>query len=358
MSLLFRMIFCTACRGTHPRLALDALRHLRGPEAEQWTDLLLHHHRAYLAGSVAPDQQFKDFQNHVLHVGEGNWGGAIGAACRWYGQLVDGLRRQAWGEAAYAAGALSHYFSDPAMPLHTAQSEEEAAVHRAVEWSVAASYGELQHILDLDLGGYPRVEASKGGDWLAHLIVQHAELAHEHYQAILDHYNLAAAVKDPRLGMDQECKDRLALCLGVAVVGLARVLERAFAESAAQPPPVELTLQGFLALVAAPGRWLVGQLHELHQRLIVEAIHDERERTGKVLQNLPEDDRAVRQLHAQEVLKISLAELDAKPAESTGSLHGQGKPARSNPNRLICSPVIDNRSGSAGIIIRRKRSAA
>ncbi len=356
MSLLFQVVFATACRGTHERLALDALRHLRGPDSERWTDLVLHYHGAYRAGAVAPDRQFKDFQNHVLHVGEENWGGAIAAARRWYGQTVDALRRQSWSEAVYAAGVLSHYFSDPAMPLHTAQSEGEAAVHRAVEWSVARAYGELQHILDFDLGGYPRIEAPRSAEWLTQLMLQHAELAREHYQSILDHYDLAAAVKDPQAGMDQECKDRLALCLGCAIVGLARVLERAFAESAAEPPPVEITLQGFFAALAIPGRWLVGGLYDMHERLVVEAIYDEVQRTGKVLQNLPEDDRTVRQMHAEEVLKVRLVELDARPASPTGTLHGQGKPARSNPNRLITAPVIDNRSGSAGIFRRRKRA--
>ena len=362
LSLLFQIVFTSACRGTHQRLALDALRHLRGADAERWIDLFLHHHRAYRAGAVAPDQQFKDFQNHVVFVREGNWGGAIGAARRWYGQTVDALRRQSWSEAVFAAGVLSHYFSDPAMPLHTAQSEGDATVHRAVEWSVSQSYGELQHILELDQGGYPRTEAPRSADWLARLIQRQAEQAHEHYQAVLDHFDLSAAVKDPRAGMDQECKDRLALCLGSAVVGFARVLERAIAEAAIEPPPVEITLQGFFATLAAPARWLVGGLYESHERLVVEAIYDEVTRTGKVLQNLPEDERTVRQLHAEEVLKIPLAELDPRTAEPTGTRHGQGQPARANPNRLITAPVIDDRS-SSGILRRRgtapaRRSAA
>jgi hypothetical protein len=74
-----------------------------------------------------------------------------------------------------------------------------------------------------------------------------------------------------------------------------------------------------------------------------------------VLQNLPEDDRAIRQLHAEEVLKISLAELDAQAAAPTGTRYGQGKPARSNPSRLITSPVIDNRTGSSSILRRPVR---
>src|SRR5262245_59529730 len=69
MALLFRVIFSTACSSTHHKLALDALRHLRGPETEAWTNLFLKHYETYLEGSKAPDNTFKDFKNHVLHVG-------------------------------------------------------------------------------------------------------------------------------------------------------------------------------------------------------------------------------------------------------------------------------------------------
>ena len=84
MSLLLSVVFRSVCRTTHHRLAVDALRHLRVPEAEKWSDLFLHHHAEYLAGSEAPDERFKDFRNHVLHVAENGWGGAPQEARRWY----------------------------------------------------------------------------------------------------------------------------------------------------------------------------------------------------------------------------------------------------------------------------------
>jgi hypothetical protein len=358
LSLLFHVVFSTACRGTHPRLALDALRHLRLPEAEAWSDLVLNYHAEIRAGSLAPDVQFKDFTNHVLHVGGGvaggkPWGGAIAAARRWYATTVDALRRQAWSEAVYAAGVLSHYVSDPFLPLNTGQCERAAIVHRALEWCIFRSYGELQHILDWDQGGYPRVETSRAGDWLARLIEQGAELAAENRQPVIDHFDLAAAVKDPSAGMDQECKDRIARCLGAAAVSVARVLERAFAESVAEPPPVEITIQGFLSALLTPGRWIAAQMDELSERLAVEAIRDEVERTGKVVLNLTENQRTVRQAYADEVLKCPLAELDAQPAEPAGRLYGQGAAPRPNPNRLITSPVIDNRTSRSSLLLRR-----
>jgi len=68
-----------------------------------------------------PDERFKDFRNHVLHVAENGWGGAPQEARRWYSRLSDALHRREWPEAVFAAGVLSHYFSDPFMPLHTAR---------------------------------------------------------------------------------------------------------------------------------------------------------------------------------------------------------------------------------------------
>ncbi len=358
MSLLFQLVFTSKCRNTHHRLAMDALRHLRGADAEQWTDLLLHFHGVYLAGSKAPDDQFKDFTNHVLHVGDQEWGGAIGAARRWYATTVDALRRESWSDAAYAAGVLSHYFSDPFMPLHTGQSSAEPAVHRALEWSIAKSYGQLQHILQYDQGGYPHVIVPRREDWLAHMIRQGSREANAHYQALIEHYNVAAGARDPLAGMDQECKDRVARCLGSAVVGLARVLERAFAEAAVEPPRVENTLAGFFAALTTPIRWVTNQMHDLHERLLVEAIYDEYQRTGKVQENLPEDERVVRQWYAEEVLKVPLAQLDAEETLVPGQKHGTGVAERPVIDRLIAAPVLEGGGINAQVPMYRRRRPA
>src|SRR5438094_151789 len=154
MSLLLSLVFRSVCHSTHHRLAVDALRHVRGPDAERWSDLFLHHYGEYLAGSDAPDERFKDFRNHVLHVAEDNWGGAPQEARRWYGRLVDAARRREWAEVVFAGGVLSHYFSDPFLPLHTARSEESTKIQRALQGSIDQTYGRLQQIIERDLGGY------------------------------------------------------------------------------------------------------------------------------------------------------------------------------------------------------------
>jgi len=360
MSLLLSVVFRSVCRTTHHRIAVDALRHLRIADTERWCDLLLRHFGEYLSGSEAPDMRFKDFRNHVLHVAENSWGGAPQETRRWYGRLVDALRRREWAEAAFAAGALSHYFSDPFMPLHTARSEEDTKVHRAIEWSIGQSYGRLQQIIERDQGGYPQLETPLGNrhsvqpepdagperlpsaadEWLERMVLTGAELAHEHYGAVLQHYDLERGVRDPLVGMDQECQDRIAHCLAHAVVGLARVLERAFTEAEVEPPIVETTLQGFVVALGAPVRAIANHIQALSERMAIEALLDEAQRTGKVVKNLPEDDREIRRLHAEEVLRLSLHQLDQQPAGLTGTLYGSDEIERFHPNRLVTSSVL------------------
>ena len=73
----------------------------------------------YLEGSKDPDNKFKDFKNHVLHVRDNYWGGAPEKVQNWYQHLVSALTAQNWSEAVYAAGVLSHYYTDPIHPFHT-----------------------------------------------------------------------------------------------------------------------------------------------------------------------------------------------------------------------------------------------
>jgi hypothetical protein len=198
----------------------------------------------------------------------------------------------------------------------------------------------LQRIIEFDLGGYPAIETTRHDDWLERMILTGAELAHPHYEAVLDHYDLNRAIHDPTSGMDQECQNRIALCLGHAVAGFARVLERALAEAEVDPPPVETTLQGFLAALTVPLRALWNHCSDLNDRMAIEAIYDEVQRTGKVVKNLPEDDREIRRLHTEEIRKTQLYKLDQVPARLTGTLYGSCASERNFPNRLLTTPVL------------------
>lgn len=323
MSLLLNVIFASHARSTHHKLALDALRHLQCDEAAQWTDLILSQHAAYLEGAKAPDDDFKDFKNHVLHVKENFWGGAVSSTEHWYGQFIDHLRSSEWKEAAYAAGVLSHYYSDPQMPFHTGQTESEGAVHRAAEWSVTKSYEKLRTLLEQELGGYPGVHMSPADNWLEEMVKAGAVMANQYYDLLIDHYNLDVGVKDPPSGLDRVAQEAIARCLGHATIGFSRILERAFEESKVRAPEVTLTMKAVLATINVPIRTVVNRLADAKDRKIVEAIYQEVQETGKAVHSLPESEKLVRQFHAAEVRKISIMVLNAEPARKAGQKFGK-----------------------------------
>ncbi len=320
------------------------------PDAQSWMDVFLRYNASYLDGAKAPDTQFKDFKNHVLHVHDGYWGGAIAAAEKWYAKALTAMKSHDWEDAVYSTGVLSHYFSDPLMPLHTGQSESEGPVHRAVEWSVCKSYGELQHILDEDQGGYPRWECPTGSDWLAQMVRRAADLANPHYDTVIDHYDLANGTRDPLLGLDQTLKDIFAKCLGYAVIGMSRIIERLIEESNTDPPWVDVTLQGVIAAVKMPFRAIAKNIEDVREREKLRQIFDEFERTGKVIETLSPDDAEVRKAYAEEVLHLPLSHLDAQPIRKPGERHGQGAAVRERSARSVTVPVIDNRKRNAAFV--------
>ena len=333
-STLFNVLFAWKCSSTHHKLALDALNQIRGDIAENWRNLCLKHVEIYLDGSKAPDNTFKDFKNHVLHVRDNYWGGAIDATQKWYGATVAALRDRKWQDAIYSAGVLSHYYTDPIQPFHTGQCEAEGIVHRAAEWSIACAYRELTDILEADLGGWPEVTVPMGDDWLAQMVRAGADLANPHYEVCIEHYDMKKGVKDPPTGLDQEMKDRIARLIGHAVVGYARIMERALAEANATPPAVNITLLGVMSQLTIPIFWVTKKLKDAKERAIVEATFKEFQATGKVIDSLTDDDFTIRQVHAEEVLKKPLEELDAEAPSPIGVAHGIGTPARPRPAKV------------------------
>ncbi len=338
MSLLYAVVFASRCRSNHHRLAVDALRHLQGPDAKRWRSLFLHYHAEYLAGAKAPDEVFKDFKNHVLHVREKEWGGAIESAEEWYRRTVRAMAAKDWAQAAYSAGVMSHYYVDPIQPFHTHQTEEENVIHRAVEWSFSKSYTTFQRILENDMGGYPKVDAPGGEKWLAEMVRAGAKLSNQYYETVIDHYDFAKGAKDPPAGLDQELKDTIAKLVGHAAVGLSRILDRAFAEAAVRPPKVDENLQTFFLTLGIPIQAVLKTMDNAASRREVEAQYEEFRRTGKVRVTLGEDDKAVREMHALEVLKTPLSNLDAKWPREIGAKAGEGAASRTTKTKAASIP--------------------
>lgn len=314
MSALFRIVYAAHANGTHHKLALDALNSLERPDAEAWRRVFLKHVEAYLEGSKAPDKTFKDFKNHVLHVSESYWGGAPEKVAEWYQTTVEALRAEKWEEAAYAAGVLSHYYTDPVMPFHTGQTEAENAIHRAAEWSINKSYNALRELGEARCAGLS-VPARSGDGWQKQMTCDGAEYAHRYYEKLIAHYNINRGAVTPEEGLDDIAKAVVSELLIYAAEGFSIVLDRAIAEAGVAAPDVSLTIATVVATLKIPAKWLEKKLSNAEDRIIVQAMYDELKATGRVEHTLPEDDRTIRDLHAKEVLAPKLAERSVRRTE-------------------------------------------
>jgi hypothetical protein len=337
MSLVYSTLFAAKASGTHHKLAMSGLTRLDRHDADDWRDLFLSEIDLYLKGAKAPDDEFKDFKNHVLHVGENDWGGAISACKQWYAKTVEAFGQKNWKDGVYNFGVLTHYLTDPVMPFHTGQSERETVIHRAAEWSVTKAYDELAAMLQKDLGGWPNVEVAESDDWLAKLVKAGAVKSHAHYDFLIDHYNFDVGVKSPAAGWDRESKEVIARLLGWASCAIGKTLERVIDDAGVFPPHVVLSVQTLIASLNVPMKFITGNITDAKDRAQVEAMYLEFKRTGKVLESMPADDRAIRKAHCEEVRKTPLAQLDAQKPGPIGAkwsgpavLHKQ-PPAKPTP---------------------------
>jgi len=292
MSFLLSVLRAAHCRSTHHYFAIDSTKYVDTAAGKRLVNVLLKHHERFLAGAKDPDDRFRDFQNHCVHVRTGYWGGAPRMALTWYERLRDYLAHGRYSDAAYAAGVMSHYFTDPLQPLHTAQTEREPLVHRAMEWSIRCSYDE---ILSLWIQDEYRVVFQLGGSeaWLAEAILKGARFANHSYDRLVESYNLEQGSKVPTEGLDANAKTSFASLFGLAITGLARIWERVAdeAEDASGKPiqQMSLTFDGLFAALQVPEKLIIKRIQNKHEREEVEKVFEEYQRTGRLVENMPDE---------------------------------------------------------------------
>ncbi|MEM9365468.1 MAG: DUF4332 domain-containing protein [Planctomycetota bacterium] len=296
MQTLLSILRATHCRSVHHHFAVDALPLVGTQPGKRLVQHLLQHNHRYLTGAKDPDTRFRDFQNHVVHVDDGYWGGAPRVAHQWYDRLQKYLSQNRFDDAAHAAGVLSHYFTDPLQPLHTAQSAVEAVLHRPIEWSVNRNYHNLFRAWRQDSERVLFRLSDRPG-WLGDAILQSARFANRHYETLLNHYDLAVGRSRPAEGFDKRGNEVLSDLIGLAITGWARVLERA-ARDAEQRlgnplPKASTSVAAVLATLRVPSRVWLRRIEDRRTRSKVAALVDEFHRTGKVVENLPSEVRVV-----------------------------------------------------------------
>ncbi len=367
MALVLSLLRAANARGTHHHLALDALDDLGAAPA--WRRLFYKHIAAYLDGAKAPDTAFKDFKNHVLHPRDGYWGGAPQQAETWYGELVAALSKKDWPAAAYAAGVLGHYCTDPCMPLHTHQTTAESNIHAALEWTVSTSYARLS-ALGASLDTVPRPAAGRGAGWLSELLRGAATEATTHYETLLAHYDFKRGVVAPEEGLDLVGQRATATMLFYARRLLAAVLDRAIADAAVEPDEVALAGDAFKAFVALPAARRRRNKDFASDRHLIEAMYDELMATGRVDKTLRDDERQIQALYRAEVLDKPQEQVALPPVPTTIDVAPQTSPVPSTSIESggvvtpaaahvpdVDDPNADPVEASDGAIARGKRLA-
>lgn len=290
MSLLLGVLNSAHCRSTHHHFALDSLRFVGTAAGSRLVRRLLREHERYLLGATAPDDRFRDFHNHCVHVDDDYWGGAPRLAMLWYRRLVDCLVGGQWADAAYAAGILSHYFTDPLQPLHTAQSPREPLVHRAIERSVRHSYQDLYRLwADDDMRAVFHLGDQPG--WLAEAILKGARFSNRRYDAVVESYDLQRGSSEPQLGLSHDCRLTFATLIGLAITGLARIWERVAAEAeclrGAEIDRCGLRRTTLLAILQVPEQRVLRRLTDIRERNEVARVLEEYRRSGQLVQQMP-----------------------------------------------------------------------
>ncbi len=334
MGLAHAIIRAANARGTHHYLAFDALDHLSCAGAAAWVDLFHKHAKIYAEGAKAPDDEFKDFQNHVLHPRDRYWGGAPAKAQAWYDNLVAALGRGDWPTAVWCAGVLSHYTLDPLMPFHTAQSEAENNIHAAVEWSISRAYDDIAALSEANPAASPVL--SRDANWLALAVCAGSDLANAGYEKLIAHYDIHRGVVDPPSGLDSIARRLVAGMIGHGVRLFAAVLDRAVEEAKVAPPQTSLALETAAAVLSMPlAKWRKRRL-DAATRAQIEAMYDELLRTGTVESNLRDEEKVIRAAFAREVL--SKAE-QIEPAKIFPFAAKATPPTRIERQRLPLAPA-------------------
>ncbi len=310
MSALISILRAVHCRSTHHFFAIDALARVNTPNGRRLASVLLSNYAEYLSGAKAPDTKFKDFQNHVIHVSDNCWGGAPKACEEWLAQAIIDMHESDWKRAAYDIGVLSHYFTDPLMPLHTAQHPSEAAVHRSLEWSVCRSYDRIYR----KCTGQVDFPIENGPNWISKAVLSGAQFAHQHYETLIELYDLTKGVKDPPAGFDSRSREILTQIFDYVLTGWANVLDRVAALALVEIPICPLTFTTVMAAIDVPTAWVVGRVADAAEQRAAKAIFDEFQATGQVVRNLPPELKVIESLKPTATISNTVAEADSPVA--------------------------------------------
>ncbi|MHA1484735.1 MAG: zinc dependent phospholipase C family protein, partial [Candidatus Thorarchaeota archaeon] len=184
---------------THMFMVSEAMSQITNAS---WYEAYEYYSPEVLAGCTTPDQAWQDWDNHLYYpeTGEHN---APTAAARWFNFSRDNFTAGNWEAGFFAVGVMTHYFSDPCIPVHT---DEYWPGHAGYESDINA------HLADLTLGTPEEVIISN----VSQLVIDCATYSHQYYDTV---YAAYADEESEALETNAEIKTLTEDCLSLAING-------------------------------------------------------------------------------------------------------------------------------------------
>ncbi len=183
---------------THMFMVSEAMS---GITNDSWAEAYEYYAPELLSGSTTPDQAWQDWDNHLYYpeTGEKN---APEAAQRWFEFARNNFTSGNWEDGFFAVGVMTHYFTDPCIPVHT---DEYWPGHTGYERDINENLGNLE----IDTPSEHEISN------VSQLVVDCATFSHQYYDTIRDAYddNESRALDNP------EIKSLTEECLSMAVNG-------------------------------------------------------------------------------------------------------------------------------------------
>ena len=179
---------------THQFIVTTAMEQISN---ESWLDAFEYYTPELISGCTAPDQVFQNWTNHLYYPETGEHNAPL-AAQQWYDYAKANFTAGNWEDGFFAAGVMTHYFTDPHIPVHT-----------DLLWDGHSAY---ESDINSNLGG---LELTNGTETLianvTEAVIIGATYAHQFYDDIYAAYpaNESEAMEDSTiLSITEDCLSR------------------------------------------------------------------------------------------------------------------------------------------------------
>jgi hypothetical protein len=207
--------------------AIDAM------PAGEWQEAFEFFAAQLKAGSITPDVVWQDWDNHLYYPHTEEHSAHL-AVERWFGFMQNNLSVGAWNDAMFAAGVMSHYFTDPNIPVHT---DENWAGHSALETDINYHLATFSPTIgDLALVENP-----------SHYLIQHATIAHDYYDECRTRYPTGTIPSPSPLDNDPTFHGIIEGQLSNAITGLRNLWYTAIQDL--DPPTIPTGTQTWTVLI-------------------------------------------------------------------------------------------------------------